>query len=441
MLRRGFSGALCVVALTLTAGVSTGAAAEKAIWGPVTLPSGGSAFPTYRDLGVDTYQYTLSWAAVAPQQPADPGNPGDGAYRWPAELDQAVAAAAANRINVALLVTRSPSWANGGRSQIHAPDPGAYAQFVAAASRRYPSVRRWMIWGEPNRADRFQPNSAGGPESARAYAPILDAAYGALKGVSRRNIVIGGMTWTGGDVKPAPFMKFMRLANGRPPRLDWFGHNPFPFRFPNLRELAIGGGFRDISDLDTFQRQLRRTYGKRARFWLSEFLVLSDRRSSTFELSVSRVDQARWLAAAYNIADSLDSVAGLGWFSLLDQPDRPGSSFWGLLTSSGQPKPAARAFRRARSERFRPGVSAPRRIRRATLAGRGLRVRVRPRAGGKVMVTLLRGSRRVSRSSRRVGGGKVARLRLRTRRPRTGRYLLAVQAPRGATVRRSVGVR
>lgn len=202
MLRRGLVCALCVVALTLVAGASTAAAAEKAIWGPVTLPSGGSAFPTYRDLGVDTFQYTLNWATVAPQRPANPANPDDGSYRWPAELDQAVAAAAASRINVALLVTRSPSWANGGRSQIHAPDPGAYAEFVAAASRRYPSVKRWMIWGEPNRSDRFQPNSEGAPESARAYAPILDAAYGSLKGVSPRNIVIGGMTWTGGEVKP-----------------------------------------------------------------------------------------------------------------------------------------------------------------------------------------------------------------------------------------------
>ena len=298
MLRGRIAAAVAGFALAFLANPSSAGAAEKAIWGPVTLPSGMSAFPTYRHLGVDTFQYLLNWAAVAPERPANPGDPGDSAYRWPASLDQAVAAAAANRINVALLVTRSPGWANGGRSAIHAPDPRAYAEFVAAASRRYPSVRRWMIWGEPNRSDRFQPNTEGGPQGARSYAPILDAAYGSLKGVSRRNIVIGGMTWTGGDVKPAAFMNFMRLPSGRPPRLDWFGHNPFPFRFPRLRELAIGGGFRDISDLDTFQRQLRRTYGKRARFWLSEYLVLSDRPSDAFRLAVSRAAQARWLAAA-----------------------------------------------------------------------------------------------------------------------------------------------
>ncbi|HZI92424.1 MAG TPA: hypothetical protein VFD31_12480, partial [Thermoleophilaceae bacterium] len=350
--------AALAVATALCAAAPPAQAAEKSIWGPVTLPGGGSAFPTYSDLGVDTFQYAVSFADVAPTRPAAVDNPSDPAYRWPAELDRAIADAAASRINVALLVTNSPGWANGGRSRLQAPDPSAFANFMAAASRRYPSVRRWMIWGEPNRTDRFLPNSENSPEGPRAYARILDAAYGALKAVSARNIVIGGMTWTGGDVKPAPFMKFMRLANGRPPRLDWFGHNPFPFRFPNLRNPTVPGGFRDISDIERFQRQLRRTYGPRARFWLSEFLVLSDRGSDQFLMSVSRAEQARWLRAAYRIADDLGSVAGLGWLSLFDERERPGSSNWGLLTAGGERKPSYGAYRGAPSERFRPSVRA-----------------------------------------------------------------------------------
>ena len=433
--------AILVVMTALCAGAPSAQAAEKAIWGPVTLPSGGSAFPVYADLGVDTFQYALSFADVAPTRPAAVDNPSDPAYRWPAELDKAVADAAASRINVALLVTRSPGWANGGRSQLHAPDPEAFAGFMAAASRRYPSVRRWMIWGEPNRADRFLPNAENSPEGPRAYARILDAAYGALKGVSPRNIVIGGMTWTGGDVKPAAFMEFMRLPDGRPPRLDWFGHNPFPFRFPNLRELAVDGGFRDISDLDSFQRQLRRTYGRRARFWLSEFLVLSDRGSDQFRMSVSQAEQARWLRAAYRIADDLDSVAGLGWLSLLDEPERPGSSNWGLLTAGGGRKPAYAAYRRAPSERFRPLIRAPRRVRRAALGSRGVVVRVRASIGGRATVELSRGGRRVARLRKGVSTAKVAVFRLRTRLPSRGRYRLTVRAPRAATVRLSLRVR
>ena len=73
-------------------------------------------------------------------------------------------------------------------------DPRDFATFMAAASRRYPQVRHWMIWGEPSKAARFQPlvPSAGRRLSARqrrgprTYARLLDAAYGALKRVDRR---------------------------------------------------------------------------------------------------------------------------------------------------------------------------------------------------------------------------------------------------------------
>lgn len=441
-MRTARHAALLLVVVASTFGGSPAAAAEKAIWGPLTLPGGAGAFPTYRDLGVDTLQWSLDWAATAPVRPGNPGNPSDPAYRWPAEVDRAVSEAAANGIRIALLVHQSPSWANGGRSPIHAPRAAEYAAFVAAASRRYPSVRRWMIWGEPNRDDRFQPNAEGSSVGARAYAPILDAAYGALKSVSAANIVIGGMTWTGGTVKPAPFLRSMRLPNGRPPRLDWYGHNPFPFRFPNIREENIPGGWRDISDMDLFTVELRRIFGRKVRLWLSEFTVLSDKPSREFAHSVSRQAQAQWMSASYRIADALPSIAGLGWLTLSDQPDGPGSSNWGLLTASGARKPAYGAYRSAPSARFRPRVRAAKRVRRVTLSGRGLKVVVRPQTGGRLTVELR--ARRGRRLARKVAVGRAGRLRalhIRRRGLRPGRYELRVRAPRAETVRRAVKVR
>jgi hypothetical protein len=233
----------------------------------------------------------------------------------------------------------------------------------------------------------------------------------------------------------------MRLPDGRPPRLDWFGHNPFPIRFPDLREIPIAGGYRDISDLDTFSRQLRKTYGKRARFWLSEFLVLSGRGSNEFELFVSRAQQARWLAASYRIADRLPSVAGLGWLGLLDQPRPSGSSNWGLLTDGGARKPAYGAFRAARGERFRPKVAVARRVPARVVSKRGLAVRVTPVRGGSVAAELRRGSRLVARVTRGARAGVPRRLRLRAPRVPRGSYTCIVRAPRGATVRRRVAVR
>lgn len=435
--------ALTVLACALAGTAAPPAsAAEKVIWGPLTLPGGASAFPTYRDLGLDTLQLVLDWHAVAPRRPANPHSPGDPAYRWAAEIDRAVSAGAANGVRIALQVQNSPGWSNGGRSQIHAPNAADFAAFVAAASRRYPAVRRWMIWGEPNRDDRFQPNAEGSAVGPRAYAPILDAAYVALKTVSPQNIVIGGMTWTGGTVKPAPFLQMMRLPNGRPPRLDWFGHNPFPFRFPNIRELPVGGGWRDISDMDTFTDELRRTYGPNARFWLSEFTVLSDKPSGEFMSFVTRAAQAQWLAAGFKIADDLPSIAGLAWFTLLDEAERVGGSNTGLLTAGGARKPAYEAFRQAPSLRFRPGVRAARRVRRRSMARRGLRVLVRPKVGGRIIVELrTRRGRRVAQSARLMGVGAPLAVKVRRRRLARGSYVLVIRAPRAEAVRRTVVIR
>lgn len=337
--------ATLVSALTFSAAASA-APAEKAIWGPTTLPGGKSAFPLYKRLGVDTFQIQLSFEAAAPTQPANPLRPSDPAYRWPANIDQAIRGARRRGIKVAILVNRSPGWANGGRSGIWAPRARHFARFVRAASRRYPSVRRWMIWGEPNRFDRFQPNPGPAAIAGRAYARLLDAAYRGLKRASRRNIVIGGMTWTGGEIRPKPFLRALRLPGGRPPRLDWYGHNPFPFRRPRLSAPAISGGWRDISDVDVFAREVARHFPGRPRLWLSEYTVQSDRSSNIFELAVSQREQARYLRAGFRIANRVKAVKGLGWIGLLDQPPAPGSSNWGLMTHDGRPKPALRAYRR-----------------------------------------------------------------------------------------------
>jgi hypothetical protein len=416
--------------------------AEKAIWGPATLPDGTSAFGLYDELGIDTLQLSLSWSDVAPTRPSSPTDPADAAYRWSPEVTAAAAQAAAHGIRLSLLVAGSPPWANGGRGLTYAPDdPRDYADFLTAAARRYPSVRRWMIWGEPNRDDRFLPNKENDPVGARAYAILLDAAYAALKAQSPRNKVIGGNTWTSGTVKPPDFLRFMRLPDGRLPRLDWFGHNPFPFRRPNLADRPLPGGFRDISDTDTFSAELRRTYGRRIPLWLSEYTIQSDSGSIVFATFVSREQQARYLTGGYEIGDRLGAaVAGVGWFALLDEPPAPDSANWGLLTYGLTRKPAFAAMARAPSERMRPAVRAARRVTRTKLRAKGLGVRVVPRAAGRLTVELRRGDRLVSRVRASGIAGRARTLRLRAS-ARRGRHTLSVRTPRGATVSRSLDIR
>jgi hypothetical protein len=322
------------------------------IWGPLTMPDGASAFPIYHELGVQVLEVQLSWADTAPTRPADPTSPADPAYLWPQALDQAVGQAARYGIQLAVMVKGSPSWANGGRDPSWAPsDAGDYANFLQAASRRYPSVHYWMIWGEVTRAGNFNPMHPNSPVGPRRYALLLDAAYGALKAVSSSNMVIGGMTYTVGLVSAPDFIRWMRLPDGAPPPLDYYGHNPYSVRFPRL-ESPYAPGVRDIDDIETLHDELAAAYrhrpGGTPKLWLSEFSISSDEPSRAFAFYVSRAAQAHWVTAAFKLVDSVSYVVGLGWYELLDEPRSiPGHLTEGLLTASGTPKPAFRAYARA----------------------------------------------------------------------------------------------
>jgi hypothetical protein len=339
--------------LVLLTPLPADAKSTKAIWGPVHMPDGSSAFPVYRDLGVRVLQLELEFHAIARRRPRHPKDPLDPAYYWPEHVDEAILAAQRQGIRIALLARGSPGWANSGRAVAYAPRPRAFARFLTAASRRYPSVHHWMIWGETNRAAVFRPLPRGRPKGPRRYARLLAASYRALKRRNRRNLVIGGMTFSFGEVMAADFLRWMRLPNGRPPPLDLYGHNPFTRRFPKLSDGPYGGypAARDFSELDQLHRDLRRTYrGRRTpKLWLSEFTISSDRANRDFSFYVSREDQARWITAAYRISRRTPWIASLGWFSLLDDPaSDPFGRTTGLMTWEGERKPAYDAYRRAR---------------------------------------------------------------------------------------------
>ena len=350
--------AAAVLGLCLLLAAPAGAAqsTKKSIWGPI----GASQFPIYKDLGVGILQTDLSWLNTAPTRPANPTDPGDPAYRWPPELDVAIQEGQRHGIAIALKVQGTPPWANGARDHRWAPDdPADFANFMAAAARRYPAVRHWIIWGEPSRAKNFMPLT---PErrdrrlnrrqrrAPQLYARLLDAAYGAIKAVDRRDLVIGGNTFTTGDISVLNWVRYMRLPNPRPPRMDLYGHNPFTARRPNLRKRPLGHGFADFSDLDTLARWLDRYQrrGRRKRLFLSEFTLPTDQPNQEFNFWVSRRTQASWLGSALRITKRWSRIYTLGWHTLYDDPPNAtgDETRRGLIDHQGRRKPAYYVYRR-----------------------------------------------------------------------------------------------
>ena len=367
MVRRRQSIGALVLGLCLIAGLAPGHAAaarsnKKAIWGPVRV-DGVSQFPTYERLGVGIYMTRLNWNSVAPTRPERPGEPSDPAYQWPAELDDAIAQGKAHGIRVAIAITGAPAWASGKTDKIWAPRKASdFAEFAAAASRRYRSVRLWQIWLEPTQRANFQPlihetrdrpltrEMRRGPH---VYSRILDASYGALKRVDRRNLVIGGNTFTTGDVSVLNWIKNLRLPNGKPPRMDMYGHNPFSARRPVFNRPPLGHGFADFSDLRILARWIDRYVGKprgkpAMRIYISEMLWPTDHPNFEFNFWITRETAASWLTDALRITRRWKRIYTLAYLGLYDDPPRPDGLevARGLLTVDGEKKPAYFAYKR-----------------------------------------------------------------------------------------------
>jgi hypothetical protein len=336
---------------------------KKAIWGPIER-DGQSQFPIYEDLGVGIYQQTINWDQVAPTRPIDPSNPADPAYNWPTSMDTAIAEGKKHDIEVMLMLIGSPGWANGNRAWNYAPDKASdFAAFASAAAERYPGVRHWMIWSEPTKSSNFQPlepdrgkplRGAKALEGPHRYAQILDASYAALKKVSKRNLIIGGNTFTVGTVAPVRWVKALKLPGGRRPRMDLWGHNAFSARIPKLSSRPLGNGFADLSDIDNFARVLDRAF-KRAKprkmrhlkIFISEISVPTDHPNFEFNFYVDKPTQAKWISAGLRITRKLKRVYTYGYLGLYDDPVRPDNDQVerGLLTRSGEKKPGYAAFK------------------------------------------------------------------------------------------------
>lgn len=331
---------------------------RKAMWGPVSV-AGKSEFPVYQSLGVGIYEMYLSWNTIASRRPRNPTNPGDPAYHWPASIGYALQQASAYHMRVLLMAIGTPAWANGGRAYNWAPHQTAdLASFLTAAARRYRAVHLWMIWGEPSRAPNFLPLTPAPPLARKLtraqaaaphkYAQMLDASYAALKLASPRNVVIGGNTYTTGDISTSQWIENLRLPNGRPPRMDLYGHNPFSFRPPDLQSPPSPSGEVDFSDLARLSRLVDHNLAPRGRhlqLFLSEWTIPTAPSDNEFNFYVTPQVQAQWITDAWRIVRRSSFIYALGWIHLYDDPPASAGSSGGLLDYQGHPKPGYYAFR------------------------------------------------------------------------------------------------
>ena len=324
---------------------------------------------TYKKLHVQVARLDLYWGGptgVARSRPAHPTNPSDPAYNW-SVYDSIVQQLTAAKIKVLFSIYGTPPWANGGAGLNVAPNnPLDLKKFAYAAAMRYsgtfvadgstlPAVHYWLAWNEPNNPVFLKPQfqrvgTRWVIASAKAYAKICNAVYDGVHAIGIASELVGcGATAPRGNnqplssrpsVSPLAFLAAVKAHGLR--TFDAWDHHPYysnPSRTPT--SAVLSGGAVELGNIDTLIRQVTKEYGNK-RIWITEYGYETNPPDTIF--GVSWAKQAEYLTDAFAIARRNPRIDMMLWFMLRDDPRADG---WqsGLITTTGQKKPAFAAFK------------------------------------------------------------------------------------------------
>ncbi|HEX3290229.1 MAG TPA: hypothetical protein VHR46_02465 [Gaiella sp.] len=281
------------------------------------------------ELGTQAVRVTLDWREIEAVQ---------GTYDWSRDgtlLD----ALRGSDIEPVVAIWGTPAWANGGGGPNVPPRAAAsFASFVRAAAERFPWVRRWIVWNEPNQRRWLTP-----PSPTLYVVRLLNPAAVAIKEVIPRSMVAGGATaprGSRGGVSPVEFIRGMGRAGAR---LDAYAHHPHAL---SPAETPYTGGCSHcqtitMATLDRLVQETRAAFGPRTRIWLTELGYQTNPPDRV--LGVSWARQARSVAEAQRKAYETRGVDLLIQYLVRDEPRL---SAWqsGLETAAGRAKPAMASF-------------------------------------------------------------------------------------------------
>ncbi len=291
-------------------------------------------------LGVEIVRFTIDWSTVEARR---------GEYDW-SRVDPVLGALRDRGIRTVVTLNGTPGWANGGRASNWAPTSGAtFASFAAAAAKRYPWVKDWLIWNEPNQRRWLQPTTP-----LTYVTKLLNPAYAAIHRSSSGARVGGGVTaprGSTGGVSPVDWIRGMRAAGAR---LDAYAHHPYPLT--RLQTPWTGACAHcetiTMASLERLLSEVKRAWGGALRIWLTEYGYQTNPPDRF--LGVSTALQARYAGEAAWRSFKGRNVDMLIHYLYRDEPDL-GAWQSGFVTVGGVAKPALRAFMIPASQAYRSG--------------------------------------------------------------------------------------
>src|SRR3954447_782799 len=356
---------LVVVAATLVANGSAAASryARFGVQDDAWLMCGAGTLAeraaTLDRLGVQVVRLTIRWDQVAPTKPADARDPFDPAYEWGA-YGTTLDALRARAIPAVVTLWGAPRWANGNHPANWLPRAG-FGNFAFAAAKRFPWVRKWTVWNEPN--TRLFAN----PVSPMLYTRrLLNPAYALLHRANRANDVAGGVTSprrTPSGMSPLAFMQGLHRYHAK---LDAYAQNPYPAT-PRETPFATPCSWCTtftLARLPQIRADVTRLFGRTTPLWLTEYGYQTnppDRLAGvTPALQARYVGEAAlrvWQQGGVPPAVRVWQQAGVTLLIHFLVRDEPSLGGWqsGFYTTVGTKKPAASAFSLPLAERSRTG--------------------------------------------------------------------------------------
>jgi hypothetical protein len=314
-------------------------------------PYRASMLDQVQGTGARVVRVLIRWHLAAPARP----QPGEPPFHEPMlyEVDELVANSTARGIEVLFSIWGTPGWANGGLGPNHVPtDADDLRRFANGLAARYPAVRRYAVWNEPNTEQFLAPqfDADGRSLAPELYARLYRAAYDGIKDANPDALVAIGETSAHGRDAPSRGriqdshspVRFARLLSQQRPRLrfDAWGHHPYPLKGHLTPDHAVRWPAVGLTSLERFGRELDRWFDQDdIPIWVTEYAYEC---SPAEPRGVPPELQATFAAHALALAAGVERVRLFVWFTFRDDHTNVWQS--GLLDDKGKPRPLYESF-------------------------------------------------------------------------------------------------